>query len=253
MTEAKTKGKNIFQKIAAIQAEIPTLQKNGVGPQAQGSYKYLSVDDIFVAVKPLEEKHGVIVVMEEPQVGFHYNTAADKGDGRVPKEATQAFGTFGFRAINTEADDPFADSYYFTVPAEGADSSDKAIRKTVTQAQKIAYITLYRIITGEVDPDAQDGAADVQSEPSAVDRKVEAARKPATGAAKPAAAKRTQPAARSTSDNEFKAKVRTEWVETGKVTGQRATELAKEAAAKGFESDEEKWKYVLKILETGGE
>lgn len=154
-----TKATNIYQKILEIRKEIPTLQKNGELKLGNNSgYKFLAIDDILATVKPIEERHGVIVVMEDSDVSFHYNTALAKEDGRAPAEKVQAHGYFTFVAVNTEAEDPDKDSYRFVVPSEGGDTSDKATRKTVTQAQKIAYITLYNLITGEPDPDGSEGA-----------------------------------------------------------------------------------------------
>lgn len=153
-----TKTLNVYQKVAAIRKEIPVLAKNGVGPKTQGSYKFLSIDDILAAVKPIEDKYGVAVILLDGEIRFHYNVGQVPTDGRAPTEKVQGYGSFIFQVINTEADDPSEDSFVITVPAEGGDNGDKATRKTVTQAQKIAYITLYNIITGEPDPDATDGA-----------------------------------------------------------------------------------------------
>jgi len=149
----------IYEKILEIRKALPVLAKNGVGPQTQGSYKFLSIDDILEKVKPLEDEHGVISYPVDHQVTFHYNTAADKGDGRVPKENVQALTDYVFRYVAVE-DGSFID---VSVPGEGIDSQDKGTRKATTQAQKIANILLYNIITGEPDPDAQDGGADAQA------------------------------------------------------------------------------------------
>ena len=253
---AAKKDLNIYQKLAEIRKEIPTLQKNGELSLGSGKgYKFLAVDDVLVAVKPVEEKYGVIVVLEDSEIQYHYNTAIAKEDGRAPAEKVQATGYFTFRAINTEAADPKADSYPFVVPSEGGDTADKSTRKTVTQAQKIAYITLYNLITGEPDPDGSEGA----NAPEAAEKPVPQAVAKAQAASKPAPATKGSteaPAAapatpRRASESPLKAQIRKEWVDTGKVTAARVTEIAK-SVPNGFDSDEDKWKYVLKTLETGG-
>lgn len=186
----------IYEAIHAVKKEMPALAKNGVGPQTQGSYKFLSVDDILAAVGPLEVKHGIVSYLVDTEMEFHYNRATDKGDGRVPRESVQGFGHFTFRYVSIK-DGSHVDH---VVPAEGIDTQDKATRKTVTQAQKIANITLYDIVTGEADPDSQDGGADNQAVPSAL--------KDATKATK-AVSNRA-----STSQGGYHAKIKSEFLDT---------------------------------------
>ena len=53
-------GMNIYQKMAAITAELRTVGKNLMVETGKGKgYKAVSERDIIDAVKPLEEKHGV--------------------------------------------------------------------------------------------------------------------------------------------------------------------------------------------------
>lgn len=154
-----TETKDIYTAIAKVREELPNIQKNGVGPSTQGGYKFLAVDDILEKVRPLENKHGIISYPVEHSVEFHYNTAADKNDGRVARENVQGLVNFVFRYVAV------SDGSYIDVsaPGEGIDSQDKATRKATTQAQKIANILLYNIITGEQDPDGLDGGADAQN------------------------------------------------------------------------------------------
>ena len=152
----------IYGKVNEIRKKVGRIAKNGTGPQTQGSYKFLAIDDILEAVKPLEDELGVISYPVHHEVTFHYNTAADKNDGRVPRENVQGLVDFTFRYVAAE-DGSYID---VSVPGEGIDSQDKATRKATTQAQKIANILLYNIITGEEDPDSQDGGAAAQNAPA---------------------------------------------------------------------------------------
>lgn len=145
----------IYSKIAEVRKKAPKLSKDGVGPQAQGSYKYLRVDDILEAIVPIENEVGIISYPVNCSVDYHYNVALTKDDGRVPRENVQGIVSFVFRYVAV-ADGSFVD---VTVPGEGIDSQDKATRKATTQAQKIANILVYNLITGEPDPDSQDGGA----------------------------------------------------------------------------------------------
>lgn len=144
----------IHEAILEIQKTVPKLEKNGVGPQTQGGYKFLAVDDIILAVRPLLDKNGVIVHAELIDHGFHYNTAVPKDNERVPRESVQAFVKYAFHFIAVED----SSELVTTVIGEGIDTQDKAIRKATTSAWKIALIQTFSLATGEIDPDAQDGA-----------------------------------------------------------------------------------------------
>lgn len=229
MTETKTEVPAIYTAIATIRKDLPTLSKNGTGPSTQGGYKFLSIDDILTAVRPLEVREGVISYPVQSDTGYHYNTALPRDDGRKPSEAVQAIGTMVFRYVAI-ADGSHID---VEVPAEAMDTSDKATRKYVTQAQKIANITLYNIITGEPDPDSQDGGAEVASAPNPVASKVAAAREP-----------RTAPKREDTPSQKI---IREKYVDTGKVTQARAVEMTKTAQQGGLKG-EDAYAAVLKIL-----
>ena len=52
--------KNIFQRMAAVTAELQTVAKNlTVSTGGKNSYKAVSERDIIDAVKPIEVKHGI--------------------------------------------------------------------------------------------------------------------------------------------------------------------------------------------------
>lgn len=144
----------IHVALHTIQKDMPTLEKNGIGPQTQGGYKFLSVDDVLKAVRPLLDEHGVFVHAELLDHGFHYNPAALKEDGRVPRESIQAWVKYAFHFVAVED----GSEIVTTVIGEGIDTQDKAVRKATTSAWKIALIQTFSLVTGELDPDAQDGA-----------------------------------------------------------------------------------------------
>jgi hypothetical protein len=152
----------IHEAILAIQKNMPQLEKNGVGPQTQGSYKFLSVDDILKATKPLLDKNGVIVHAELLDHGFHYNGALPKDNERVPRESIQAWVKYAFHFIAVED----GSEIVTTVIGEGIDTQDKAVRKATTSAWKISLIQTFSLVTGEIDPDAQDGAYAAQEAPA---------------------------------------------------------------------------------------
>lgn len=207
----------IYRKIAAIRKEVGPIAKNGVGPSAQGSYKYVSIDDILKAVVPLEDEQGVICYMVDSDMEFRYLVAEKPHNAlKPPAQSVQGIGSFTFRFVDVE-DGSFID---VKVPGEGSDSQDKSTRKAVTQAQKIAKIVTYDLITGEPDPDGMDGAADSSaSAPSAVQK---------------ARSARTAPEAEEGSVEWWKQKVRTEFIKTSDEIREKAIALDQEAKKKGL-------------------
>lgn len=225
-TATKAKVPAIYGKMHAITSNMPTLEKNGVGPSTQGSYKFLAVDDVLHAVKPLLNEHGVIVSPTLIDKGFTFNSAAVKEDGRVPRQNVHAWVEYEYRFIAVEDGSEIS----VTVVGEGIDSQDKAIRKATTSASKIAFINAFTLITGEIDPDAQDGGADAQKEarvPEAV-RKAQAA-----------------PAAPSEDLSALRARVK-------EVAGDRDyMALGNENLGRGWTSDADKLRKLIQMLEAG--
>lgn len=144
----------IYNKILEAQKAVKGLEKNGTGPATQGGYSFLAVDDVLKKIKPLLDEHGIIVLPTLVDHGFEFTKANAKDDSRVPKYATTAWVKYQFDFIAVED----ASKLSTTVIGEGADTSDKAIRKATTSAWKIALIQTFALITGEADPDSQDGA-----------------------------------------------------------------------------------------------
>lgn len=148
---------NIFQKMAAITAELQTVAKNLVVETGKGKgYKAVSERDIIDAVKPLEEKHGVYSYpcdrkILESQTLESVTEYADR-EGNVKTTSKTTF----FSRIQTtyrfvNVDDPL--DYIDTVTfAEGIDTQDKGSGKAMTYGDKYALMKAYKISTGD-DPD----------------------------------------------------------------------------------------------------
>jgi hypothetical protein len=136
----------IYPAIAAIQAEVGNIPKNGIGPASQGSYKYIKNDDILEKVSELLVKHNVIV---RPRVLDYAITNREIGSGRT---APLTVLTLETTYISVEDGSEFT----VVVSSEGADNGDKAGRKAMTQAQKMTNLLTFSIATGEPDPDGMD-------------------------------------------------------------------------------------------------
>jgi hypothetical protein len=138
----------IYPAIAAIQAEVGNIPKNGIGPASQGSYKYIKNDDILEKVSELLVKHNVIV---RPRVLDYAITNRELGSSRT---APLTVLTLETTYVSVEDGSEFT----VVVSSEGADNGDKAGRKAMTQAQKMTNLLTFSIATGEPDPDGIDGA-----------------------------------------------------------------------------------------------
>ena len=150
---------NIYQRMAAITAELQTVAKNLNVETGKGKgYKAVSERDVIDAVKPLEAKHGVYSYPSSRRV---LESAAleseSEWNGKVTKKTTffERIETV-YRFVNT--DDP-TDFIETTTFAEGIDSQDKGSGKAMTYADKYALMKAYKISTGD-DPD-QTASEDV--------------------------------------------------------------------------------------------
>lgn len=176
MTEAKTTktggtkvaSPKIYQAIAAIQGEVGNIPKNGVGPAAQGAYKFISNDDIIAAVSKLLTKHNVVVRSRT----LDYQQAVRE----IGANRSVALSVVTLETTYISAED--GSEFSVITVGEGADNGDKGARKAYTQASKVANLLTFSIATGEPDPDSidvQPVSAAPKATPAAT--KVSAARK----------------------------------------------------------------------------
>jgi len=157
MTEAtKTeaidiKSMNIFQRVAAITAELGTVAKNLSVKAGGGSYKAVSERDIIDAVKPLEEKYRVY---SYPSIREIIDDEILEGEKTYNGNTTKT--TTFFTRIKTvytfvNIDKP-EETFSTIVFSEGIDPGDKGSGKAMTYADKYAMMKAYKISTGD-DPD----------------------------------------------------------------------------------------------------
>lgn len=148
---------NIFEKLAAITAELQTVAKNlTVQTTKNSSYKAVSERDILDAVKPLEAKYGVYsypcgrTVLESNLLESESAFTNSKGETTVTKKTTfmTRIATV-YRFVNVEKPEEYTET---TVFSEGIDSQDKGSGKAMTYGDKYALMKAYKISTGD-DPD----------------------------------------------------------------------------------------------------
>jgi hypothetical protein len=160
-----TKVPAILQAIANIQEGVGTIPKNGIGPSSQGSYKFVSNDDILAAVSKLLVANKVVV---RSKVLKHELVTREIGANR-----SVALTVVELETVFVSVED--GSEFMVVTSAEGADNGDKGARKAYTQASKIANLLTFSIATGEPDPDALDAPSN-SSAPSQAGGKIATAK-----------------------------------------------------------------------------
>ena len=160
--------KNIFQRVAAITAELGAIAKDLTVGEGDKAYSATSEATILAAVKPLEEKHGVFSyavsrtldqkIVEKP---YMWN-----GEQRLVR-LVMATVTEVYRFVNVAEPTDCLETVSF---GTGMDSGDKAPGKAMTYADKYALMKTYKISTGIAnDPDSipspDEGVAFVETNP----------------------------------------------------------------------------------------
>ena len=149
---------NIYEKLAAITAELNAVAKNLKVGEGRSSYKAVGEADVLAAVKPLEAKYKVysypcarhIVDSDVITTKKSYNGQESESSKFFMRVETT------YRFVNTEEPKDYCE---ITTYGDGVDSGDKAPGKAMTYGDKYALLKAYKIITGD-DPDqtaSEDG------------------------------------------------------------------------------------------------
>lgn len=140
---------NIYEKMAAITAELGVISKNLNVDTGKGKgYKAVSERDVIDAVKPLEAKYGVYSYPSSREVIESEKVETESQYGIKISYFSRIKTTYTF--VNSEKPDEKISMVTF---AEGIDSQDKGSGKAMTYADKYALMKAYKMSTGD-DPDA---------------------------------------------------------------------------------------------------
>ena len=141
--------KNIYQRMAAITAELQTVAKNLNVETGKGrGYKAVSERDIIDAVKPLEAKHGVYSFPVTRELIESERLESEGYDGKK-KTTFYTHMRTTYRFVNIDKPEEYFEIESYSV---GLDSGDKGDGKAMTYADKYALMKAYKISTGD-DPD----------------------------------------------------------------------------------------------------
>lgn len=149
---------NIYEKLAAITAELNAVAKNLKVGEGRSAYKAVGEADVLAAVKPLEEKYGVYSYPASRKIVDSDVLTTKKVYNGQESESSKFFMRVEtvYRFVNTEKPEECVE---VTTYGDGVDSGDKAPGKAMTYGDKYALLKAYKIITGD-DPDqsaSEDG------------------------------------------------------------------------------------------------
>ena len=145
---------NIYQRMAAITAELKAVEKDlTVQTTKTSSYKAVSERGILDAIKPLEEKYRVYSypvsrkVLESNLIQNETVYEDAKGNRTTtPKTAYMTRIETVYRFVNIDNPSDYMETTTF---AEGIDSQDKGSGKAMTYSDKYALMKSYKVSTGE--------------------------------------------------------------------------------------------------------
>lgn len=142
---------NVYEKLAAITAELSAVAKNLKVGEGKSSYKAVGEADVLAAVKPLESKYKVYSYPLSRRVIDSDVITTKKVYNGQESESSKFFMRVEtiYRFVNCEDPTEFID---VTTYGDGIDSGDKAPGKAMTYGDKYALLKAYKIITGD-DPD----------------------------------------------------------------------------------------------------
>lgn len=155
--EERNTAMNLYQRMAAITAELATVAKNLTVETGKGrGYKAVSERDIIDSVKPLEAKFGIYSYPVSRRIIESQTLESESTyNGNTTKKTTffERVETL-YRFVNIDKPEEYVETTTF---AEGIDSQDKGSGKAMTYGDKYALMKMYKISTGD-DPDATASA-----------------------------------------------------------------------------------------------
>lgn len=133
----------IYKKIAAIQANVGNIPKNGRGPAQKGGFEFVRFDDVVERIHNMLNEYGVITEVKTLEHKHDVQYINNRMNVNVAI-------LVAYRYIDTEDGSIFAS----TVAGEGSDiGADTATRKAYSQALKVNLLQTFTIVTGD-EPDS---------------------------------------------------------------------------------------------------
>lgn len=135
---------NIYQRLSKITSDLETVAKNLNVNTGKSSYRAVSERDVKDAVKPLENKYGVLSFPVGKDI-IESELIEDASGRRYRYMRVRVT----MRFINIDKPEEYVDVIGY---GDGLDTGDKAPGKADTYACKYCLMSCYKISTGD-DPD----------------------------------------------------------------------------------------------------
>ena len=139
---------NIYEKLAAITAELNVVAKNLKVGEGRNTYKAVGEADVLAAVKPMEAKYKVYSYPCSRQIVDNDVITSKKVYNGQESEVSKFFMRVEttYRFVNLADPKAYCDITTYGGPL---DSGAKAPGKAMTYGDKYALLKAYKIITGD--------------------------------------------------------------------------------------------------------
>lgn len=161
-TKVKPPSETVYQKIAAVQAELAKvgISKSRENRAPGASYNFRGIDEVYNTLAPLMADHGLCIL---PRIVEHSLTERGKTKNGAAIFSAVVSAEFDF----VSADD--GSIHVVRTMGEAMDSSDKATNKAMSAAYKYAALMTFAIPTeGDNDADAHTPQVEASQEPQPI-------------------------------------------------------------------------------------
>lgn len=215
----------ILAALHSVMAESHGVEKKGqLAITSTSKMSFMKIDDIVMEYRPLLIKHGILTVPHLVSSTVYRDHADDEWTSGAPTAnppipSRQVFnGTVRKLRVHivVEVETKFicvadGSSIVVRTPGEAMDTQDKATRKAMTSAKKIAFIDLFQVITGDPEEDDDvEGRLNAKADADRPNRQEQKVARAKEGHGTTAAPEREQderaPIASDETDSEDKAK-----------------------------------------------
>ena len=149
-------GKNIYQRINAIMADVRYVKKDAKVSGGGASYTAVTHDQMLSVLRSALVAHGVVIVTDQVS-----GELLIKRDVENNVKMHLYAGRYAVAAVNVDKPD---DRVIIHVDAHASDNGDKAPPKAMTQATKMAMLKLFSLETGDQEESRADWRESIDGE-----------------------------------------------------------------------------------------
>lgn len=140
---------NVYQRIKAVMAALPYIQKKKLVPLGGRQVKTLAYEDLAAEVQPLLVAHGLVMESDLVKCSYEVQETGEKSDNYGTKKTYQTIASVEIRYRLVNVDNPTDATSWMTYPGMGYDTSDKAIGKATTYSAKDYLRKMLLVPSGE--------------------------------------------------------------------------------------------------------